>query len=68
MHQTKPTTKSRHANLEENKTLGEPVGDISEQGWLIGFAKHAMWADSLLFPRPSVTFSFENLASSQPTL
>jgi hypothetical protein len=37
------------------------VGDIFEQGWLIGFTKHALWADFLLHPMPSVIFNFQNL-------
>jgi hypothetical protein len=35
------------ANLFANQGLHK--GEISKLGWLIGFVKHAMWADSFYF-------------------
>jgi hypothetical protein len=34
--------------------------EMSKLGWLIGLVKHALWADSLHFPVPAVSFSFYN--------
>jgi hypothetical protein len=35
------------------------MGNISKLGYLIRFVRHAIWAVSLLFPVPAVTFNSE---------
>jgi hypothetical protein len=44
------------------------MGEIYKLGWLIGIAKHDIWADSLYVPYLLLLLIFEVLASSQPTL
>jgi hypothetical protein len=44
---------------------GIQMGEMSKLGWLIGFLKHTIWADSLHF-HPSFSLSFRSVhASSQ---
>jgi hypothetical protein len=40
--------------------LGVQMGEMPKLGWPIGLVKHAVWADFLVFPIPSVTFNFQN--------
>jgi hypothetical protein len=39
--------------------MGIQMGKTSKLGWLIGFIKHAICADSLYF-LPAVTLNFQN--------
>jgi hypothetical protein len=64
---------SRHTDLlyELETSLlirGIQVGEMSKLGWLIGFIKHAIWADSLYFLYLLLLSISKILASSQPNL
>jgi hypothetical protein len=39
---------------------GIQMEEMSKLGWLIRLVEDAIWADSLLFPIPAVTFNFQN--------
>jgi hypothetical protein len=47
---------------------GINMGDIFEQGWLIGLVRHAIWADFLYLLYLLLLSVSKILASSQPTL